>query len=214
VRRGEQVHAIVAPSPRAAEFGDRHEFNNGDSDGCEFSELRPRPFPRAFGRECPDVHFINDLAFRTNSFPRDIGPMECGGIDNLGRPVGAIRLKTRLRIRIEKFGAVQPELILRTGSRGIDDPREVSICLRRQRKALVSEDYLHLSAFGCPDAEIDAFARKNRGQGRTSIMGDLAFTKLPLGPQPVFFGGTAATAFLAFQPVPISQMSDAFLYGF
>jgi len=56
VKWGKKIDAIIAPSEISGKIGDRHHFDDGDADACQFGQLFGRGPPRSFFRKCADVH--------------------------------------------------------------------------------------------------------------------------------------------------------------
>ena len=100
----------------------------------ELAQLVRRRGPRAGARERADVHLIHDLPFTRHALPAAIGPAERRRIDDLGRAVRSLRLKSRRRIRIQPLVVVQLELIAIAGRRG-DRAAEVAAVFARERRA-------------------------------------------------------------------------------
>ena len=57
------------------------------------------------------MQLVHDLPFTRYSRPAVVMPSKRGGIDNLGRAVRAVRLKSRRRIRVQLLVVIDVELI-------------------------------------------------------------------------------------------------------
>src|SRR5215831_6692165 len=133
-RRRVQIHAVVSPAEFPGKFGHRHDLDHGYSQPREFVEFARGRRPRAFARERPDVHFINDLAAQIHAAPVMIGPSEALRIDDLRRAVRAFGLIARSRIRIEPIPAVQTEAVKGAGAHRPAQSGEITLTFRRQLK--------------------------------------------------------------------------------
>ena len=69
VKWRKKVNSIVAPSEISREIGDRHHFNDGDSDPRQLGQLFRRRAPCSLFRKSTDVHFVDDLAFHLHAAP-------------------------------------------------------------------------------------------------------------------------------------------------
>ena len=116
-RRREQVDAVVTPTEASVEFGDRHHFDQRDSQFGQLRQLGDRGREGSFGSECADMHLINDLPFPRRAGPLVIVPQVNGRIDNHRQPVRTVRLKSRSRIGIEIRLAIQTKGVERAGRR-------------------------------------------------------------------------------------------------
>src|SRR5262245_30544698 len=136
-RRREQIHAVVSPAEFSGEVGHRHDLDHGYSQPREFVEFERGRRPRAFARERPDVHFINDLAARIHAGPVVIGPSEAFRIDDLRRAVRALGLIARGRVRAEPGAAVQTEAVKGAGAHRPGHAGEITLTSRRKLKCPV-----------------------------------------------------------------------------
>ena len=160
--RGEQVHAVVAPAEAAGEVGDRHHFHDGNTQLGQRRQLAGGRLPRPFRREGADVHLVNDLPLAADARPARVGPAEAAGVDHLGRPVRAVRLKARRRVGEGPAVAVEPVAVEAAVARSRDQSREVAVAFRlqfRHPRGLTFEDHLDALPPGRPDAEVDAATR-------------------------------------------------------
>ena len=82
-RRRKEANAVVSPAEIAGEFGNRHEFDDGDPQIGQIGKAFLSGAPGPFGRECPDVHLVEHLAFDRDSFPFRVRPTKLAGIDDL-----------------------------------------------------------------------------------------------------------------------------------
>src|SRR5512147_2601753 len=67
-----------------------------------------------FRRKGPDMKLVNHEFLETYSFPRPVLPHERGRVDELRRPMDAVRLETRSGIGPLPF-SVKPEVVPRSG---------------------------------------------------------------------------------------------------
>src|ERR1700719_4571455 len=82
MRRCEEIHSIVTPAKFPRKIGDRHHFDNRNSDAGELAQLFRSSLPRAHRGECSDMHLVNDLALQFAAAPLRIGPPKLPWIDN------------------------------------------------------------------------------------------------------------------------------------
>src|SRR5215813_1213970 len=101
-RRREEIHAVITPAEAAGKVGDRHELDHGDSDARQLWELAGSRRPRAFRRERAHVHFVDHLAVKSDSAPRDISPPKRRWVENARGAVRTFRLKARSWIRDDR----------------------------------------------------------------------------------------------------------------
>jgi hypothetical protein len=92
--RCKQIDAVISPAEFSTEVGDGHHLDHRDPEARQLVELAHGRRPRALPRERADVHLVHDLAGRRRAAPRGIGPLECGGVDDLRGAMGAVRLES------------------------------------------------------------------------------------------------------------------------
>src|SRR5258708_31084380 len=103
-----QIYSVVTPIAVAGKFGDRHQFNGGDTQLCEVGKFWNYRFESSVGSERAGVQLIDDMAGERDSFPGTVRPFERIGIDDLRRTVHALRLKARHGVGTFSF-AIQHE---------------------------------------------------------------------------------------------------------
>jgi hypothetical protein len=89
----ERIDAVVAPVAISRKLGHRHELDGGDTKLPQGVEPRDDGIERAFGREGPDVKFVEDQLASTQSRPCVVAPGK-RGLDHRGRAVHTLRLMT------------------------------------------------------------------------------------------------------------------------
>ena len=130
--RREKIDTVVAPAEISREIGDRHHFDDADSDSCQFLKLFGRGLPRSFFGKSADVHFINGLAFHFHAPPIGIAPAKLFVIDNARGTVRSVRLRSRSRIRMEMLGSVYAKPVERTRA-NLRAAGKISALLARER---------------------------------------------------------------------------------
>ena len=95
VLRREELHAIVAPVPRAGKLRDGHQLDDGDSEIAKLREPRDDRVEGSFGSEGPDVELVDDEVGHLESRPLAVRPRERIRIDYARRAVDAVRLRSR-----------------------------------------------------------------------------------------------------------------------
>jgi hypothetical protein len=94
-----EMHAVVAPVPRAGKFGDRHQLDRGDPQIDQPREIGNDGFEGPRARVGPHVQLVEDEIRTVVTAKPGIGPGEPGGIDHRGRPVHALGLPARHGVR-------------------------------------------------------------------------------------------------------------------
>src|SRR5437762_1337457 len=114
--RREKIDPVVAPAEFAREICDRHHFNHADAGPRQLAQLAGGGRPGSLGRECADVHFVNDLALQIHARPFLIAPAEIPIIDHAGRAMWSAGLIAGRRIWVEIPALIQPKAVARAGS--------------------------------------------------------------------------------------------------
>src|ERR671937_267051 len=96
----EEIDAVIAPTITANEIGDGHQFEQGYAGVRQLRELAAGGFPRPLWCKGAEVHLVDHLSLEAYTWPRLIGPLECIGLDDLGRTMRSIGLKSGGGIRI------------------------------------------------------------------------------------------------------------------
>src|SRR5262249_27900765 len=125
MERRVEIDTVVAPAEPPFELRERHQLDERDAEPRQLTELSRRRRERAFRRERSDVQLVHHLTADGRALPARVVPCERGRIDDLGRTVRTVRLKSRRRIRKESFAAAEAELIARARL-GVDQPTEVA----------------------------------------------------------------------------------------
>jgi hypothetical protein len=99
------------------------------------------------------VHLIDDCALNRYAFPLEISPAELRGVDDLGRPVRALRLKPGCGIGI-RIAVVQTKEVAVTGARIRYISREIAALFWLQFVWLSIEKDFHVLMRGSPDADM------------------------------------------------------------
>ena len=169
MRRREQVDAVVPPSEPAFELRDRHHLDHRDPEPRQLRQFARGRRPRAGPRKRADVHFIQDRVFQLDTGPCVVGPAKCCRVDDLGRPVRTLGLKSRGGIGIEPRAAVDAETVSTPRVSRYDTAEvPVLIALERRSSATAIHDYVQ---FGCarrPHAHVrSTFANRFRANRET-----------------------------------------------
>src|SRR3954470_2095854 len=77
----EHIHTVVAPAPSSRKIGERHHFDNCNSEAGQFIELPQSRLESAFWSESSNVQFADDLILACDTFPIVISPAEGGWVD-------------------------------------------------------------------------------------------------------------------------------------
>src|SRR5882724_10734948 len=93
VRGSKEIDAIITPAITADEIGNRHHLDQRNAHFRQFRQLAAGGFPCALRRKGAEVHLIDYLSFEVNAWPCLISPLECIGINDLGRAMRSKRLK-------------------------------------------------------------------------------------------------------------------------
>ena len=83
VRRRVRIDPVVAPAEAAVEFGDRHQFDDGDPELRQFLQLGRSSPPRPLLGKRACMKLVQDLAGQRHAGPRAVGPLEGVRIDDL-----------------------------------------------------------------------------------------------------------------------------------
>src|SRR6266480_4543188 len=78
----EKIDAVITPTKVSRKIGDRHHFDDSNSDPGQLWQLLRRGPPGAFTCKRADVHFVNHLAFHLQARPRSVRPLKGFRIDN------------------------------------------------------------------------------------------------------------------------------------
>src|SRR6266850_3515297 len=95
VRGSKEIDAIITPAITADEIGNGHYLDQRNAHFRQFRQLSAGGFPGALGRKGAEVHLIDYLSLEVNTWPCLISPLECIGINDLGRAMRPVWLKTR-----------------------------------------------------------------------------------------------------------------------
>src|ERR1700733_14849283 len=106
-RRRKKIDSVVAPSEFPGKIGERHQLDDRYSKVRELLQMFHGCAVCAVVRECPDVHFVNYLAFDADSVPAGVVPSKFARINYLREFVRPFRLKTRCGIGERAF-AIHP----------------------------------------------------------------------------------------------------------
>ncbi len=128
-RGREQVDAVVAPAEAAGKVGHRHHLEDRDAQRGQLGQLPLGRRPGPFRRERADVHLVDHLAVAGHAAPGRVGPAEGGRVDDLRRPVRAVRLETRSRIGIGPLVAVETKLVEHAGPGLLEAGRPIAVPL-------------------------------------------------------------------------------------
>src|SRR6202521_4045132 len=94
----EEVDAVVSPAEPAREFRHGHNFEAGDTELGESRQLTRSGFPAASRGEGADMQLVDNELLARAPAPRTVGPSEVPRIDDFGRSVRSLRLKSRRRV--------------------------------------------------------------------------------------------------------------------
>ncbi len=94
-----RIGAVITPVPAARKLRDGHKFHRVDPQFFQVAQSFPDPGEAAPRRESTGVELVNYHFFRRYAFPAPVFPFKSGMIQDLGRPVYALRLKSGSRIR-------------------------------------------------------------------------------------------------------------------
>ena len=92
VRRGEQVHAVVAPAPAPGEVGQGHQLDRRHPQVPERLQPLRDPLEGPLGAEGADVQLVDDQLFRREALPGPVGPAKLARVHHLRRPVDPLGL--------------------------------------------------------------------------------------------------------------------------
>ena len=154
----EEIDAVVAPAESPGELGDRHHLQAGHPEGRQLAELSRRRRPCALARERADVHLVDHLPVEGGAPPARVRPGELRGVDHAGGAGGALRLRARRGIGIQRVVIVETEAIQRADAGLGRDAREISIALGGERNGLsiplVPQHHRHPLRPRRPDAKM------------------------------------------------------------
>src|SRR5580704_2723240 len=94
-------NAVITPIPVSGKIRDRHQFDRIDAEPLQM--LKPLDNRCEFSRrrKGPDMQLINDKFLKPGSGPCRVRPDKRSRINNLGRTVHPLGLKTRSEVRKE-----------------------------------------------------------------------------------------------------------------
>ena len=98
LRRGEQVHAVVAPAPAPGEVGQGHQLDRRHPQVPERLQPLRDPLEGPLGAEGADVQLVDDQLFRREALPGPVGPAEFPRVHHLRRPVDPLGLVAARRV--------------------------------------------------------------------------------------------------------------------
>ena len=87
--------SVVSPVAHARKSRHRHKLDHGHSKLFQVRKLVDHSIESAFGSECSDVQFVQDVIFERQATPIGIAPPEALWIDDLSRSMDAFRQQTR-----------------------------------------------------------------------------------------------------------------------
>jgi hypothetical protein len=99
-RRSVKKGSVIAPVSGSRELGDRHQFDRGRAQPADVIEMSDRTGEITLLREGAEVDFVQHDLFPGAPAPAVLGPAVGRGIDDFARPVDAVGLSARCRVRI------------------------------------------------------------------------------------------------------------------
>jgi hypothetical protein len=170
VRWRKQINAVVAPIPAARTFGDRHHFDQCDSQIFERVEFLSGGIECTLRGERADVELVHDLPVQFYAFPLLIAPDKSVGISHHGRSMRPFRLKTGTRVGTDDL-AVQAVSIKTTRTRSRNPSRKIAVTLglKSDGSAIAFQNHFDGLSFRRPNSERDAIAGELRSKVEAPI---------------------------------------------
>ena len=164
--------AVVAPAPLAREVGEGHEFDGRHAEVVQVAQPLADAVEGAGLRERADVELVDDEVAERGRGPVAVRPGERARVDDLARPVDALRLEPRGRVG-KRLAAVEREAVAVARGRPAHERLVVPVAHGVEQGGAAVEDNLDALGDGRPDAEPDAagFDEGSKGGGRVHGVG-------------------------------------------